>query len=77
VQQTPNYGLNKYETNDTADLTQINPNMDTIDQELKANSDALTTHEIATDPHSQYITTTELDGSLAEIQMILSMGGMV
>lgn len=40
MQTTPNYGLKKYELNDTADLTQMNTNMDTIDAQMKANADA-------------------------------------
>jgi hypothetical protein len=34
LQTTPNLGLKKYETNDTADLTAIGPNWDTLDQEV-------------------------------------------
>lgn len=34
MQTTPNLGLKKYETNDTADLTAIGPNWDTLDQEV-------------------------------------------
>ena len=34
MQTTPNLGLKKYETNDTADLTAIGSNWDTLDQEV-------------------------------------------
>lgn len=40
-QNTPNYGLFKYEDNDTADLRFLSPTMDKIDTELKNNSDAI------------------------------------
>lgn len=35
MQQTPNYALKKPELNDVPDITQLNPNWDTIDQKLK------------------------------------------
>ncbi|MDI6711458.1 MAG: hypothetical protein QME76_12390, partial [Bacillota bacterium] len=40
MQMTPNFGLKKYEPNDTADLTQIGQNWDIIDNQLKAAMDA-------------------------------------
>ena len=39
MKQTPNYNLNKLEGPDTADLTQFNPNWDTLDGNLKQLSD--------------------------------------
>ncbi|MCG8401989.1 MAG: hypothetical protein MJA84_10355 [Firmicutes bacterium] len=44
MKRTPNYNLNKLEGPDTADLTQFNPNWDTLDTNLKQLSDDHVTH---------------------------------
>ena len=45
MKQTPNYNLNKLEGPDTADLTQFNPNWDTLDTNLKQQSDDHDVHK--------------------------------
>ena len=52
MKQTPNYNLNKLEGPDTADLTQFNPNWNTLDTNLKQLSDDHVAHldETASDP---------------------------
>ena len=52
MKQTPNYNLNKLEGPDTADLTQFNPNWDSLDANIKQLSDDHVAHkaETVTDP---------------------------
>ena len=64
MKQTPNYNLNKLEGPDTADLTQFNPNWDTLDTNLKQQSDDYVAHkaETATETqkgHVEFATTAE------------------
>ena len=51
MKQTPNYNLNKLEGPDTADLTQFNPNWDSLDVNLKQLEDDQSEHktQIVTD----------------------------
>ena len=47
MQTTPNYGLKKPDGTDAVDISKLNENFDTIDTQLKANADAISTNATA------------------------------
>ncbi len=53
---TENYGFTKPADNETADIGEINDNMDGVDAQLKENEDAIMAHAGAAAPHSGHET---------------------
>jgi len=82
MKQTPNYNLNKLESADTADLTQFNPNWDTIDAKLNEhtahfNETATQAHlgkNIAIEDTGGHFVSSEVEGALSELFTSVSNG---
>lgn len=73
MQQTTNYALKKIELTDSPpDITVINPNWDTIDEELKETADDLTAHLAEDVAHNRYGVATGTNALVATPSPVLT-----